>query len=157
MGIIVAILLVCGVVIALLMMQYKRPRRGVEVIHSTLDTFKVEYLLERSPVLVVDPLIDIQSVVRAWFSWNVVGGTTRPYEEKRVNSAKFLVVHGGSVKAPVVVTNPAHSELGVRILVPPHAVLIVPHRWYVEFPGSADMSITEVDDLVTIVSKIVGV
>ena len=128
---------------------YRRPRAGVEVIQTGLEGFSFDMLLDRSPLLVPEPVADLRALVDAWFGWNVVGPTTEAsLPATAVNASKFLVAHAGPAKTPVEVTNPAHPDTVLRVLVPPHGVLVVPYLWSASFPeGGA--TVTPVDDLVT--------
>ena len=128
----------------------RRPRAGVEVIQTGLEGFRFDMLLDRSPLLVPEPVADVRALLGAWFAWNIVGPTTAaPAPPASACASKFGVVHAGPAKAPVEVVNPAHPDTVLRVVVPPHGVLVVPYLWSSAFPEPDGVTVTAVDDAAT--------
>ena len=135
----------------------RSPRPGVEVIQTGLEAFRFDQLLERCPLLVPDAVADLPAVLRAWFAWNFVGPTTAS-PPSAAGASKFLVVHAGPAKAPVEVVNPAHPDLVLRVILPAHALLVVPYLWRAAFPTSGEPdgpTVTPVDDAATLALRLV--
>lgn len=135
--------------------SYRRPRKGLEVIQTGVAGFRFDMLLDRQPILVAEPVASLDDLLRAWFRWNSVGPATTPPPSLQ-NAAKFLVVHHiGPVpneqdsRPAVEVTNPAHPEEVLRVIMPPRSVLIVPYLWSVQPSPPEAFAVVPVDDLVT--------
>lgn len=147
---VLALALVLTLVVAYALLT-ARTGTGLEIHQTSLETFAFDLLLTRQPVMVTDAISRLPDVVAAWFGrWNLVGATTQapPPEARTRNRSKFMLVHGGQTKAAVELTNPAHPDTTLRVLVPPHALLIAPYLWDVAFPDGG-VSVTGVDDWAT--------
>lgn len=134
---------------------YRRHRTGLEILQTSLDAFDFGMLLSRQPVLVAEPLPRLDDVVAAWFGrWNTVGATAAPPTPRLHNGSKYLLVHAaGGAKTAVELTNPAHPDAALRVMVPPHALLIAPFMWDVAFPEASGVTVTPVDDWITLLNR----
>lgn len=150
-GVAVAVAAIVVVIALSLAVVYRRPRSGLEVMQTDVAGFRFDMLLDHQPVLIAEPVASLEDVLRAWFRWNIVGGVTMSPPLLR-NAAKYLVVHhvGTTLeKVALEVTNPAHPDSVLRVLMPPRSLMIVPYLWTVQpFPPEA-FAVVPVDDVVT--------
>jgi len=155
----VALTVVVLALVIAYVLSYRRPRVGLEILQTNLEDFRFDMLLAHQPVLVAEPVARLDDVLNAWFRrWNWVGATVPGQGASRLrNASKFLVVHaaGANTKVAVELTNPAHPDTVLRVLLPPDALLLAPYLWDVAFPDGG-VTLTPVDDGVTRLLRFLG-
>ena len=143
-------------VVAIYISYYYRYPKTVNIIQSTLDHFNLSLLLEKQPVIVQDPIADLNQLHQAWFKWNRCSPLTVHSDQWFMNPYKFLVVCPTErtemvlypAGSPIVNGEPSPDQTILAVRLGAGQTLIVPFHWYI-FTNSFEGDALGVHDAVT--------
>lgn len=132
--------------------------KNISILQSSLDEFNFNMLLKRHPLVIEDTVKDILSLLKLWFSPNIVQNIN--YDPKRlwnINSHKYLYVYSLEnteilIYPPtkkVVNDLPDNTEPIISIKLKKYQSLVIPYRWYYNINDIDKLKLYGIHDYIT--------
>lgn len=129
------------------------------IIHQTsLEKFSFDLLYNRQPIIIENPIVDIQQIISLWFSYNFLSPFT--YDKSILwikNNHKYLLIKCNE-NQDLFITNPytifnnnvPNTDSNILSLkMKKNQICILPYKWYVLNENFENMSIFGIDDFIT--------
>ncbi len=98
------------------------------VIQTTLASFTPELLLEKSPIVISDRVIDVNELIASSFRYMHASAKTITVtlDNQVKNKYKYIVLHSPAQGCSVQLVHPLSASMTTQIILHPHTVLVIP-------------------------------
>lgn len=148
-------------VILLYLQSYMKPRTDYNIIQVYLDTFKLDNLYEKYPIIIYDQVYNIDDLLNTIFKYSYAFKTTLQVEAAKIykNTHKYLLVFNNTKPIKLKVINPKYKKdikmkledsnvEYVTIKLKEKQVVILPALWYY-YSDNLNISAIGLDDLIS--------
>lgn len=131
---------------------------NIIILQTNLNDFDFSLLLERQPLVIEDYIIDILSVIKSWFSSNIVQDAN--YNEKydwNQNNHKFMFVYALEdteillypPNKKIINDTPDNDEPIIGIQLKTSQSLIIPFKWSYNIKNTNSIKLYGIHDYIT--------
>lgn len=155
------VLIVTVVLLIVYGRYYLKYNKDIEILQVYLDSFKLDLLYERYPILIYDQVYDHKDLLQSIFAYSYMFSKNEKKTPSipRINRSKFVLL--SSEKDCVVnIINPRYEKEAklekpfkdtqmqyVSVKLRANQVLILPSRWI--YQSNSDLEITTIDDMLS--------
>ena len=131
---------------------------NILILQTNLNDFDFNLLLERQPIVIEDYIIDVISVIKSWFSTNIIQDAS--YNNQIIwnqNKHKFMYIYAledteillYSPIKKVINDTPDNSEPVLAIQLKNRQSLIIPFYWYYNIKNINTAKLYGIHDYIT--------
>jgi hypothetical protein len=133
------LLTITSILIIIYIICYYIPPKTISINQTYIQHFKLHLLYERHPIIIYNPIPNIQDITQKWFQYNFITQTTSENIKWKRNLHKYLVVYPLE-DTEIHICNPytniidglpcADSKI-ITINLKKNQIIIIPYRWYI--------------------------
>lgn len=141
---------------------YFRYPSYISILQTNLENFDFNMLLKRQPLVIEDNIKDIQPLLKAWFSPNIVKQSQFDFDSIwNKNYFKYMLVYAQNntnvllypAGKKITNDNPDDSEPLIEIKLKKFQSLIIPYRWHYSIKD--DCVLYGIHDYITYIVQII--
>ena len=133
---------------------------SVSILQTTLNDFDFNLLLQRQPLVIGDKIININDIIKLWFSPNIVNNHILNYTDNDmwllnnykymlaycINDTELLLYQAGQ---KIYNNEPDINEPILAIKLTKYQCIIIPFKWYFNIKNNEDIQFIGIHDYVT--------
>lgn len=121
----------------------------IEILQCTYNDFNSDLLLNKQPIIVIAPSIDVKTILKEFFPLSFYSAWSGNTDEiKQIKSKQLLIVTDSKESIGVSIRHPT-IEKPIEIKLHSGQFLILPFKWYIGPNNNSSYEAIRIDDWIT--------
>ncbi len=123
-------------------------KHDFQIIQTSLDVFKEEFLYDKYPIILEDNVVNIQELFDSIFKYQYIfkSNGKKLKKKQNKNNSKFLIFHNVDLDESTISIKNNINDVFVDVILRKHKVLVLPYGWY--FTNNNNISYVLLNDLI---------
>jgi hypothetical protein len=123
-------------------------KHDFQIIQTSLDVFKEEFLYDKYPIILEDNVVNIQDLFDSIFKYQYIfkSNGKKLKKKQNKNNSKFLIFHNVDLDESTISIKNNINDVFVDVILRKHKVLVLPYGWY--FANNNNISYVLLNDLI---------